>query len=174
MNDSTNIATTAAAMFMAGVCAFYEPLEWWMLLAAALIIADLRFGVLAAKARGEEVRRSRMWRRTLNKAFDYFCWITVAGMCSRTMGKVLGAPVVAVGILLIIYGIEINSCVNNYFEYKGIRKRFNFWKLLKSKARTEVDAAIDDRPDDRAADRPKADSKDANEEEDPDQHEQKR
>ena len=30
----------------------------------------------------------------------------------------------------IVYGIEINSCVNNYLEYKGIKKKFNFYKLV--------------------------------------------
>ena len=33
-------------------------------------------------------------------------------------------------MLFIIYGIEINSCVNNYLEYKGIKKKFNFYKLV--------------------------------------------
>lgn len=142
--DAVNESTTSiAAAVTAAACAalgqFYGPLEWWLLLAAALIVADLRFGVLAAKARGEKVRRSRMWRRTLNKAFDYFCWVTVAGLCSRSIGKVMGAPVVAVGILLVIYGIEINSCVNNYFEYKGIRKNFSVWKLFRSKTREMIE-----------------------------------
>lgn len=44
-------------------------------------------------------------------------------------------------LLLIIYGIEISSCVNNYFVYKGIKKKFNFWKLLN---RPEVENAIEE------------------------------
>lgn len=47
-------------------------------------------------------------------------------------------------LLLIIYGIEISSCLNNYFEYKGIKKRFNFWKLI---GKPEIDNALEDLPD---------------------------
>ena len=47
-------------------------------------------------------------------------------------------------LLLIIYGIEISSCLNNYFEYKGIKKRFNFFKLIGKK---EIDDALEDIPE---------------------------
>lgn len=125
------------------VADFYGPMMPWLMLALALIITDLRFGVRAAHKRGEAVRHSRMWRRTVAKAFDYFCWVTVAGLCGRSIGEILGVPVVSMGLLLLIYGIEISSCVNNYFEYKGIAKRFNFWKLIK---RPEIEDAMEDEP----------------------------
>lgn len=96
-----------------------------------LVLVDLRYGVLAARRRGENIRFSRAWRRTINKMLDYLCWVTVAELMSRTFAVSLGVPVVSISMLFVIYGIEVSSCVNNYFEYKGIRKRFNFWKLLK-------------------------------------------
>ena len=37
------------------------------------------------------------------------------------------------GMFLIVYGIEITSCFNNYFEYKGLNKRINFFKLIGKK-----------------------------------------
>ena len=32
--------------------------------------------------------------------------------------------------IIIIYGIKLSSSVNNYLEYKGIKKKFNFFKLI--------------------------------------------
>lgn len=109
---------------------FYGHLAPWLLLGAVLVFVDLRFGLLAAKARKEDIRPSRAWRRTLNKMVDYLCWVTLAEVCSRTFGLALGAPIVSIAMLFIIYGIELNSCVNNYLEYKGIKKKWNFFKLV--------------------------------------------
>lgn len=109
---------------------FYGHLAPWLLLGMVLVFVDLRFGLLAAKARKEDIRPSRAWRRTLNKMVDYLCWVTLAEVCSRTFGLALGAPIVSIAMLFIIYGIELNSCVNNYLEYKGIKKKWNFFKLV--------------------------------------------
>lgn len=120
---------------------FYSHLAPWLLLGMVLVLVDLRYGVLAARRRGENIRFSRAWRRTINKMLDYLCWVTVAELMSRTFAVSLGVPVVSISMLFVIYGIEVSSCVNNYFEYKGIRKRFNFWKLLNRK---EIDDAIEE------------------------------
>lgn len=109
---------------------FYGHLAPWLLLGAVLVFVDLRFGLLAAKARKEDIRPSRAWRRTLNKMVDYLCWVTLAEVCSRTFGLAIGAPIVSIAMLFVIYGIELNSCVNNYLEYKGIKKKWNFFKLV--------------------------------------------
>ena len=71
-----------------------------------------------------------MWRRTFNKMVDYLCWVTLAEVCSRTFGITIGVPIVSMAMLFIIYGIELNSCVNNYLEYKGVKKKWNFFKLV--------------------------------------------
>ena len=118
-----------AAMGMA-LADFYEHLAPWLLLGMVLVLVDLRFGLLAAKSRKEDIRPSRAWRRTLNKMVDYLCWVTLAEMCSRTFGITLGVPVVSIGMLFVIYGIELNSCVNNYLEYKGVKKKWNFFRLV--------------------------------------------
>ena len=39
----------------------------YIIFAIILILADLRYGLKAARKRGEEIRRSRAWRRSLNK-----------------------------------------------------------------------------------------------------------
>lgn len=139
--EQTNYAATILSIVGVTLLEFYQPLLPWLVLALVLILSDLRFGVLASKRRGEEIRHSRMWRRTVNKAMDYLCWVTLAGLCSQSIGEICGIPIISMGLLLIIYGIEISSCINNYFTYKGINKKFNFWKLLN---RPEISNAIEE------------------------------
>ena len=141
MDERSNILSAAVAAIGAAIADFYSHLAWWLLLAAVLVLTDLRFGIKAARRRGEKIRASRAWRRTINKMMDYLCWVTVAEVCSRTFGVSIGAPIVSMGALLIIYGIEINSCFNNYFEYKGIQKKLNFLKLI---GRSDISDALED------------------------------
>lgn len=130
MSETNNLFSAAMAAFGMALSEFYAHLAPWLLLGMVLVLVDLRFGLLAAKARKEEIRPSRAWRRTLNKAVDYLCWVTLAEVCSRTFGVSMGVPVVSMAMLFVIYGIELNSCVNNYLEYKGIKKKWNFFKLV--------------------------------------------
>lgn len=145
MNDYTHepIRSILAAFF-AIIAEFYAHLAPWLLLGVVLCLCDLRFGIKAARKRGEEIRTSRMWRRTINKMIDYLCWVTIAEVCSRTFAPTLGVPVVSVAVLFVVYGIELSSCINNYFEYKGVNKRFNFWRLIK---RPEIEEALEDVPE---------------------------
>lgn len=133
MTETNNLFQAAVASAGTLITSFYSHLAPWLVLGLVLVLVDLRYGVLAARVRGEEIRLSRAWRRTINKMMDYLCWVTVAELMSRTFAVSLGAPVVSMTMLFIIYGIEISSCVNNYFEYKGVRKRFNFWKFINRK-----------------------------------------
>lgn len=110
---------------------FYKQMLPWLLFAVILIIADCRFGCAAARKRGEKVRGSRKWRRSINKSIDYLCWITVAYLCSHSVGEVVGKPVVSMVVIFIVYGIELTSCINNYLEAKGITKRIDFFKVFK-------------------------------------------
>ncbi len=130
MNETNNLFSAAMAALGMMLADFYEHLAPWLLLGMVLVFVDLRFGLLAAKARKENIRISRAWRRTLNKMVDYLCWVTLAEMCSRTFGNYLGIPIISMAMLFIIYGIELNSCVNNYLEYKDVKKKWNFFKLV--------------------------------------------
>lgn len=122
------------ALLGATIANFYSHLAPWLLLGAVALLVDLRFGIKAAKARGETVRTSRAIRRTLNKAIDYLGIVTLAEMLSRTFGVSLGMPIVSMGMLFIIYGIELSSILNNYFEYKGLPWKFNLLKFLRKKS----------------------------------------
>lgn len=131
MSETNNLFSAAMAALGMVLADFYGHLApWLLLLGMVIVLVDLRFGLLAAKARKEQIRPSRAWRRTLNKMVDYLCWVTLAEVCSRTFGVSIGVPVVSMAMLFIIYGIELNSCVNNYLEYKGIKKKWNFFRLV--------------------------------------------
>ncbi len=136
-NIINGVMTTALAPFIE----FYGKLLPFCVLGFVLIIIDYRFGVAKARVRGEEVRTSRAIRRTFNKIVDYICWITLSGLFGESFGEILGIPILATLMLLIIYVIEVNSCYNNYFEARGIKKRINIFKLFR---RPEVEQCIDE------------------------------
>lgn len=123
---------------------FYNSLIPFIILAIVLIFVDSRFGVAAAKKRGEPIRTSRKWRRAINKLVDYICWVTLAGLFGQTFGNILGIPLLSALLLLVVYGIELSSCYNNYLESRGINKKINIFKLF---GRSEVENCIEDVPD---------------------------
>lgn len=109
---------------------FVSVMGWWAMFAIAPIMADLRFGILAARKRGEQIRGSRMRRRTMNKMLDYVTWIFVAYICRHSFGVVLDVPVVSIAIVIYVYANELSSVINNYAEYRGYGKILNLWKLI--------------------------------------------
>lgn len=125
-NIINGIATVTIAPFLE----FYDKLIPYLLIAVVLIATDSRFGIAAARARGETVRTSRKWRRAVNKLVDYICWVTLAGLFGNTFGTVFHIPILAAIMLLFVYGIELSSIINNYLEYKGIHKHIDITKLL--------------------------------------------
>lgn len=142
-----NIINGVMASAIMPLLTFYENLMPYILLAIALIIVDSRFGIKASRKRGETIRPSRKWRRAINKLVDYVCWVTLAGVFGQAYGSVLDIPALAALMLLVVYGIELTSIFNNYFEYKGINKKINVYKLLR---RPDIAAAIEDTADEKA------------------------
>lgn len=133
MGERNTIGALMATL-MSGFMDFIEPLKWFMLLALILIIADLRFGISAAKKRGEQIRFSRAGRRTINKTVDYLCWILLAGAIGKAFGIPFDIPILPASVLLVIYGFEINSCYGNYFEAHGKKVKINIFKYFSKKA----------------------------------------
>lgn len=129
-----NIISAITATLMSEFMDFVAPLKWFMLLALILIMADLRFGIAAAKERGEIIRFSRAGRRTLNKIVDYLCWILLAGAIGKAFGVPFDMPILPAIVLLVIYGFEINSCYGNYFEAHGKHVKVNIFKFFRKKA----------------------------------------
>lgn len=108
----------------------WQRIIWFLILAIILILGDLRFGIAAARKRGEHIRPSRAVRRSLNKLVDYICWLSIATVVGINFGTVFGLPTLSVIIMAVVCVIELSSIVDNYFEYKGIKKKINVIKLL--------------------------------------------
>ncbi|MEG1588624.1 MAG: phage holin family protein [Mucinivorans sp.] len=113
---------------------FFEPLRWILLLALVIVFVDLRFGIRAARKRGETIRTSRAIRRTINKIVDYMCWILLAGVLGEAFGEPFDIPMLPLIVLLVVFGCEINSCFSNYFESRGQKMQVNIFKLFAKKA----------------------------------------
>lgn len=127
-----NVIGSVTAATIAPFVEFYEALTPFIMIAIVLIITDARFGIEAAQKRGETIRVSRKWRRAINKLVDYICWVSLAGVFSNTYSTILGIPTMTALVMLIVYGIELISIFNNYFEYKGLTLRISFAKAARA------------------------------------------
>lgn len=125
-----NLLAATFAVFFAPFVENWQDLVVWLVVAAVLIIVDLRFGVEAAKKRGETIRKSRAIRRTVNKAVDYICWISLAWVFGGSFGKFFNVPLIPAIVMLGVCLIELSSIIDNYCEIRGLNKRFNGWKLF--------------------------------------------
>lgn len=129
MTERNIIGSTAAAVLSPFVDG-WQTLTIWLMVAFVLILGDLRFGIMAARKRGEKIRGSRAIRRTLNKTIDYICWVSIAMVLGASFGNIFGVPLLAAIIMVVVCGVELSSIFDNYFEYKGIKKHFNVWKFF--------------------------------------------
>lgn len=129
MEDKTMIATVTSTMFTAFLDG-YQFLAEWLGIAIVFIIVDLRFGILAAKKRGEKIRGSRAVRRSVQKLMDYICWSLVSYFINLRFGLTLKVESLPIIIMFVIYALEFCSIINNYLEYKGINKRIDLSRLL--------------------------------------------
>lgn len=134
-----NIINGTFAVFLSGFFEFLEPLKWLALCGIILIVADLRFGVMASKKRGETIRTSRAVRRSINKLIDYTCWVLLACALEHTFAEPFHIPLLPTLVMLVVYGVEINSIFANYFEYKGLNLKVDIFKFFKKKTNDIID-----------------------------------
>ncbi len=128
--QNRNVITGTTASVLAPLADGFGSMAVWLLVAFVLILVDLRFGIAAAKVRGEKIRKSRAVRRTVNKMVDYICWISIAWVLGDTFGKQLHIPLLAVIVMAVVCLIELSSIFDNYFEAHGINKKFNVFKFF--------------------------------------------
>lgn len=121
------------AVFLSEFFAFLTPLKWLVFCSIILIIADLRFGIMASKKRGEKIRTSRAIRRSINKLIDYTCWVLLACALEHTFAVPFHIPLMPTLVMLIVYGVEIDSIFSNYFEYRDINIKVSIVEFIKKK-----------------------------------------
>lgn len=129
MQERNIIGGFTAAVLMPFLEA-WQQMIWFFILAIILILGDLRFGIAAAQKRGDKIRPSRAVRRSLNKLVDYICWLSIATVVGINFGSVFGLPLLSVIIMAVVCIIEMSSIIDNYLEYKGIKKKVNVIKLI--------------------------------------------
>lgn len=125
-----NVVAGGAAVFFSGMFEYLEPLKWFAIAAVMIVLADLRFGIEAAQFRKEKIRTSRAIRRTINKLVDYCCWILLASAIDHALGEPFQIPLLSAFIMLVVFGVEINSCFSNYFEARGKKINFSIFSLF--------------------------------------------
>ena len=133
MEQERNIVNGAMTVALVDWLGYLEPIKWLALCGIILVFCDLRFGVMAAKVRGEKIRESRAMRRTINKLVDYTCWVLLSVGIELAFGISLHIPLIPVFIMLVIYGIELNSVFQNYFDYRRIDAKVNIFNWFKKK-----------------------------------------
>ena len=119
--------------FLIGLLEFFIWAKWLLAAAFILIMADLKFGISAAKYRNEIVKRSRAVRRTLDKTTNYCLWIILAYTFGQAFGQPFGIDLLPLIILLVIYGVELESIYVNYFAAKGKKVKVNVFKFFSKK-----------------------------------------
>ena len=143
-----NVISGAAATVFSSLADGLEAITLWLVVAFVLIVVDLRFGVKAALKRGEKIRGSRVIRRTVNKMVDYICWISLACVLGSSFGEVFEIPLLVAIVMLVVCSVEISSIFDNYFEYRGIGKRFNVWRFFSRLFKiSEIEESIEDKPE---------------------------
>lgn len=131
--------------FLIGLLDFFIWAKWLLALAFLLTMADLKFGISAAKYRNEIVKRSRAVRRTFDKITNYCLWIILAYTFGQAFGQPFGIDLLPLIILLVIYGVELESIYVNYFAAKGKKVKVNVFKFFGKKADIiEVEEKEDD------------------------------
>ena len=147
-NDSSILNTVAQGGLAATALLFIKQAITRMIpygfVAIPLILLDLRWGIPAARHRGEKVTVSRAFRRTMSKIFDYICWIVI----SSTLAVAFERPSIEYGILIAVFLNEIISVVGNYLEVKkGIElswKEFYRWLFKRGAEKAGVQVTDED------------------------------
>lgn len=149
-----NVLSGAIATVFSPFVDGWESLIAWFIVAIVLITVDLRFGVEAAKQRGERIRISRAARRTVNKLVDYICWISVAWVLGGSFGKIFNIPLLVAIIMLLVCAVELSSIFDNFFEARGINKKFNVWKFFSKLFKiSAIEESIEDKTKDNETDK---------------------
>jgi hypothetical protein len=107
-------------------------LRWLIALSFALIIADFWLGISESKMVGKDIRRSKAWRRTLNKVVDYMCYLMVAGLLGKAIGEPMGMNALRVAsvVMLLTCAWELDSIYGHICVLNGAEKDFSVRRFI--------------------------------------------
>lgn len=129
---ASSVKVGAPLVFMKELLDIIYDLRWWLILAFVLIVADLWFGIRAAKLRGEEIRKSSAGRRTLNKFVDYLLYIIVGTSIGMAIGQPYGfnPMIVSCTLLALCYAFEVDSIYGHICQLHSVNKKISIWKAI--------------------------------------------
>lgn len=122
MNEKTTLLSHTIQGSFAGIASAFitqtlEHMIPWLMVAAAVIVCDLAFGVRKSLMMGEEVRFSRAVRNTMGKMVTYFAFVCMVCMVCVASGQKYGIDKWA---CLLVCFIEGCSIIGNILKPKGI------------------------------------------------------
>lgn len=126
-NNNANLAvqTTTTAVMTNYFYSYYVAMLPWFAAAVPLILIDLILGRKKARARGEKVTIGKSIKMTIDKSLSYICWI----MLSTTLSVAFSLDFIKYFIMAAIYGLEVLSALNSWFESRGFD--FNEGEMLR-------------------------------------------
>lgn len=131
--DDNQFVITYTDEFISGLLDFFVWSKWFLALGLFLTLADLMFGISAARQRKETIKRSRALRRTIDKICGYILWIIVSYMFGHAFGRPFGINLLPAAMLLVIYGVELESVYVNYFASKGRDIKIDIFRFFSKK-----------------------------------------
>lgn len=118
----------------------------FLVLTLILIIVDLYFGIEASNIRykkshreEDKVKPSKALRRTINKAFEYICWVILSASLTITFN----AEWINIVVMALVVGNELLSVVDNYLFTRGKKIR-GLWDVLMKIIGRKIDADLSD------------------------------
>lgn len=124
------LAVTPYALYLAAQDFFISLLPYFAVM-VVLILADLRFGIRAARIRKERIKFSTAGRRTINKFLDYTTWICLAVIFDHVITTPLSIPCFRFACLLLVFGLEMESCFTNFLESRGLKLKISLLPFIR-------------------------------------------
>lgn len=141
--------TGAAITFFSDTVISMTP---YLIVSLILILVDLYFGAKAALHRGETVRISRAFRRTVGKMFEYLCWV----MVSVSLAVAFEVHFLVWIILGFVMGNEVLSIITNWLESHNKRLvGFNPFKVVGEKLGVDLSGVHIEEKDKPVSEKPK-------------------
>lgn len=70
--DERNLINGSLVSYLSWAADFISPIRWFLLAAFALVLADLKFGIEAARHRGETIRKAGQYAEAQTKSSTIF------------------------------------------------------------------------------------------------------
>lgn len=156
------VTAVAAWTFVEELQGLLFSLRWALLFVVVLVLTDLWSGIaVSIRVHREAFRRSRAVRRTIAKFMEYFCFILIAALLSKSIllpygigtdytGGAIGATIVLL--------VEADSIVENVCLLHNVRAHFSILRALLAVVRIKNPTAAKAIESGLAAEQPPANS----------------